>query len=515
MERELIRKELIGKETIPVRRSSGLPAAEWSARLCILFPFILMGRDLRTVVLSITAGLLFWCLSVSILQVRMRSGRSLAALSEGRCGRMAAVVACSAGFWYFLFHTAVFAKLWAELLRVNYAPQTMSAVLCVVPLAAGAVFPARGLRFRAGAGRALGAMLPVLAAVLAVSAADTVPAGAGEALQAGGAAAEAGRILTGGAYPLGSTEDILRRGFEIFACMGGAFLPFLYVFTGNAAAAKNAGAMLREGEAAAAAGMRKRRMSEKDSPAAAADAGKESMEETGLSADDTPAAAAGSDKVHMGHLLCLTGCICAATAGVFCAAASRRIPLEESWRLDFPAAEALKGLRSFGVDAGRLDTVFLLLVLAGLALTVAGGLWHVRRMYDYLCEAGARAAHECAAHRHAANQCAAHQNAAHRSKPDRSAPDRQAVNRYAGEPQGKFSGMFCAQRDRLYGRQTGQAPDALQLRRAGWRIVLLAVFLLAAGFRDAFSAIVFYRVYNVQLLVPLMTGFCLISLFFC
>ncbi len=461
MERELIRKELIGKETIPVRRSAGLPAAEWSARLCILFPFILMGRDLRTVVLSITAGLLFWCLSVSILQVRMRSGRSLAALSEGRCGRMAAVVACSAGFWYFLFHTAVFAKLWAELLRVNYAPQTMSAVLCVVPLAAGAVFPARGLRFRAGAGRALGAMLPVLAAVLAVSAADTVPAGAGEALQAGGAAAEAARILTGGAYPLGSTEDILRRGFEIFACMGGVFLPFLYGFFGNAAAAKNAGT---------------------------------------LSRDWTPF---------------LTGCICAATAGVFCAAASRRIPLEESWRLDFPAAEALKGLRSFGVDAGRLDTVFLLLVLAGLALTVAGGLWHVRRMYDYLCEAGARAAHECAAHRHAANQCAAHQNAAHRSKPDRSAPDRQAVNRYAGEPQGKFSGMFCAQRDRLYGRQTGQAPDALQLRRAGWRIVLLAVFLLAAGFRDAFSAIVFYRVYNVQLLVPLMTGFCLISLFFC
>lgn len=495
------------KRMISEYRTVGLLCAEWMAGFCILFPVILTGRDLRTVVLSIVTGLLFWCLFVSVLKVWTGPGRGCLKQSEARSGGKLAVWLCFAGFCCFTAYTAVFIRLWSELAKIYFAPETLSPVLCAVPLAACAVLPGRRSRLRADVLCPTGAVLIVLTAVLAFLAVNVIPAGSYRAVQTGRLTEETERILTGGSCSVGSVEDILRCGFEIFACMGGSLLPFLAGRFGTVGGMESAGFQAVVGE-----------------PAVTAGPGKEYTERRCSPADGEFTVTVGTGKGDMSGAVRFAGCICAVTAGAFCVAASFLLAPEDSWLFDFPALEALRETRPFGMDVGRLDTVFVLLMLAGLTATVAGGLWCVRQTYDYLYTAGAALYRERlsgrvsalpdigAAGRYRGRPAVQYVPAADDDRRYREEFSQEFSDTVSEKPAGTYrikftkriSGMTHALKTRFYG---GQMPSDISLHQIGWWIVLLTVFAMAVGFRSAFTAIAFYRAFHIQLLVPVTAGF--------
>lgn len=94
---------------------------------------------------------------------------------EERAGRAAATALCAVLLWFSLTHTAVFARLWAELLRAYLAPGAMITVLCVLPFLAGLIYLRKGRGFYVRAGRALEIVLSGLSIVLVGLLGDRVP----------------------------------------------------------------------------------------------------------------------------------------------------------------------------------------------------------------------------------------------------------------------------------------------------------------------------------------------------
>ncbi len=105
-----------------------------------------------------------------------RPGRNFFQMLEERSGRMAAAAFCTVSLWYFLAHTAVFARIWAELLRAYLAHGARVAALCVLPILAGLVYLRRGGQ-KASAGRYSEAVLFVLSAGLLWLAGDRASIG--------------------------------------------------------------------------------------------------------------------------------------------------------------------------------------------------------------------------------------------------------------------------------------------------------------------------------------------------
>ncbi len=378
------------REQIPERGAKYLLLAEWPAKLCILLPVILAGLSLGDMVRSIALGVLLWCFAIGIVLRWVRPGQDLFSAIEMRAGKTTAAIFCTVSLWYFLAHTAVFARLWAELFRTYFMPFVPAAVLCVLPLAAGHVYLEKGLSFRVGVSRHAGIALLVLAAGLACLAGNEVPVGAYRSVVP--------RILPENAQ---AVHGVAGGACEVFLCLGGVFLPFLSGHLIAGQAADTGRAPERNEDIAGARNMAVRR----------------------------------------------TGCICAAAAGAFCAASGFLLTARERWASDFPAIAAMRVLRPFGYNAGRLETVLALLLLAGLFMTAVGGLWYTQKCVGYLYTAGKT--------------------------------------------------WYCGER----------VPDGRTVARIRRWLVLLAVYLLTAGFADAFSAITFYRAYNVQILVPVMLVF--------
>lgn len=106
-----------------------------------------------------------------------QSTRTFFMMLEERAGRRAAAAACTLCLWFFLAHTAVFARLWAELLRVYLAPGALMTALSVLPILSGILYIRRGQRFYAHAGRYLEIAMLVLCAGFVRFAYDRTPIG--------------------------------------------------------------------------------------------------------------------------------------------------------------------------------------------------------------------------------------------------------------------------------------------------------------------------------------------------
>lgn len=96
---------------------------------------------------------------------------------EERAGRMTAAAFCTVSLWFFLAHTAVFARLWAELLRAYLAQGALAAALCVLPILAGIAYLGKGQGFYIRAGRYLEFVLLMLSAGFVWFAGSRAPAG--------------------------------------------------------------------------------------------------------------------------------------------------------------------------------------------------------------------------------------------------------------------------------------------------------------------------------------------------
>lgn len=106
-----------------------------------------------------------------------RPSQNVFGMIEERSGRTATAVFCTISLWYFLAHTAVFARLWTELLRAYLAPGALTAALCVLPILAGLIYLNRGRGFYLRAGRYLECLLFVLCASFVWLAGEQMPTG--------------------------------------------------------------------------------------------------------------------------------------------------------------------------------------------------------------------------------------------------------------------------------------------------------------------------------------------------
>ncbi len=370
----MVRKRILGKGT------TCLLLAGWTAKLCILFPLAFAGLSMGNAARGVVAGLLLWCLVLAAIQKWVRPGQDFFQMLETRAGRKPAVIVCAASLWYFLAHTAVFARLWAELLRAYLTPVVPAAVLCVLPLAAGLVVSGKSLDLQACSGRTVWIVLFGLFALLAALAVNEVPAGAyriGEPLLAGSAAE---RMAGSGVYgswvaALGARTGIdralrfadgfLPSAFELFACMGGMFLPLLAGYPVSGQPGETPGFAPESTEY-----------------------GVHSAKKRGWNS----VSGRGEDSQQSRHVVRafrLAGCVCAALAGAFCLASDVLLSAQERQAADFPVVEAMRWLSPLGINMGRLENVLVLLLLAGLAMTVVCGAWCVRRSFAYLYAAGA------------------------------------------------------------------------------------------------------------------------------
>lgn len=443
----------MNREQISERDIKYLLVAQWLAKLCILFPIVLSGLGLGDAVRSIAVGILLWCLVIGIAQKWIRPGQDLFQTLERQVGRKASLIFCAVSLWYFLAHTAVFARLWTELLRTYLTPAIPAAILCLVPLAAGLMYSGKGLKSCTRANRYMGIALLILTAVLACLAGNEIPVGACRGKMAVDSAAQmsAGGTLQAQIDSIVEIADgFTRSAYEVFLCIGGLFLPLLSGHFARKREGKNNGWPIRR-----------------------------------------------------------TGCVCAAVAGMLCIAVgfSGTAP---GWRAaDFPAIEAMRTLRPFGIYIGRLETVLALFLLAGLTMTVAGGFWCVRESFDCLYAIGATLYYEYASDR------------LRKKIPDVQKENELYGTEFAEElpvrPVPRFHEIkrmkraFDFPHSEKLPSYAGRIYDALSPVRVWWWIVVLVVYVLTVGFADAFAAVTFYRAYNMQVLAPVMLVFYVVS----
>lgn len=109
----------------------------------------------------------------------IHSVREFFPMLEERTGRRAASAACALCLWFFLAHTAVFARLWAELLRVYLASGALTTVLGILPILFGILYlrKARGSGISVRVCRVMEITLSVLSAVLVWLLGDRTPLG--------------------------------------------------------------------------------------------------------------------------------------------------------------------------------------------------------------------------------------------------------------------------------------------------------------------------------------------------
>lgn len=412
------------KEKIPAHLIAPLLFTQWIAKFCILFPIILLGQNLRNIMLSIVFGVLLWSFVVWVVKAGIKPGESYFNVIENQFGKKVTVVIGFTGLWYFIAHTAVFMKLWAALLQTYLLPDIPGTIMCALPMVVGITYLGGGIRFRARICKISGIILFMLTAILACLAGSTID----------------GDL----SHMTIHSEELLRGGYEIFACMNGMFLPLLL---GTASKRQKTGRSIR-----------------------------------------------------------LAGCACAVIAGIFCVTAGFFYEPEKQWLLDFPAIEVMQRLRPFGINPGRLDIVLVLLLAVGLTMTVADGIWNVREIYNRLY-AEAVEAYGARVVQWLPDVLRSRGNAVHTVEVPEVLPEipySMGAELYSTEFSIELSHFPKLKKYRSYGTKLS---EKLSAKHIWWWILLLVIYILATGFRDAIAAVNFYRVYNMLILVPLMLGF--------
>ena len=185
---------------------------DWLAKLCLLLPIFLTGRSLGTMVGCLVIGLLAW-LWFSVLLARAAKDHEDFFDTVSRLGgRGSAWLVYLIGLLYFLSHTAVCMSFCADLAQTYMLPEVPLPALVILPLIAGLYLAYSGIEVR---GRVSELLVPILLFFFLFMAAAAVP---------GMNLPENGQTL------LKADRRLWAGGYEVFAAVGGMFLPVLAAY---------------------------------------------------------------------------------------------------------------------------------------------------------------------------------------------------------------------------------------------------------------------------------------------
>ena len=196
-------------QKISPRQMKSFLILDWLARLCLMLPVCLAGRSLGTMVGCLAAGFLFWVIFAGLIVRVSEDEHDFFELLSRRIGTVGAWLVYIAGLFYFLVYTTVCINLCANLASVYLLPEVPLPVLAALPLAAGLYLAAGTVEIQ---GRLSELTVPVVLVLFLFMA----------ALDAAGM-----NLVPGVEHRLLPDKRLAAGSYEVFACMGGMFLPVL------------------------------------------------------------------------------------------------------------------------------------------------------------------------------------------------------------------------------------------------------------------------------------------------
>lgn len=216
-------------DKVSARQIKYLLILEWTAKLCLLLPIILSGRSAGSMIFCIILGAAAWSGLILVAVRWLDSERSFFDQLCAAAGKPAAMVVLAAGLLYFLVQAAVFTNLCAEVTSLYLLPEVSVPMLCVLPIAAGVYLAYGSVEIRGRFCEVTGPVVLGIVVLLVMAAAFGSLSIWGEDAWQNSALKVAGPIgveLSGRESTLVSAKDrLLSGGFEVFACMGGMFVP--------------------------------------------------------------------------------------------------------------------------------------------------------------------------------------------------------------------------------------------------------------------------------------------------
>lgn len=285
---------------ISARQAVQLWRLEWMAGPVLLFPVILSGMSIGSMLICMILGIVLWTgIMKCVLCAWDLKKPFLKQLTEV-AGKPFALLFCTVVFLYFLVQASVFTSLTASLTKQYLLPEESYPLLCLLPIAAGIYLAYGSQEIRGRFGEVTGPVvtglilfllfLSVFGTNLNVQNDTTVRLGA----------------------------HLLQGSFEVFAVMGGMFVPVL--------------------------------------------AGTFVMKNSGY----------GSVKK--------AGIFSGIAAGALCVTAAIRYGENGMQVIGFPTIRVMSSRSMPGAFWQRWDLVFLALLILCLTVTVSGALWYVREM---------------------------------------------------------------------------------------------------------------------------------------
>lgn len=300
-----------GNNRISTRQIKYLLILEWAAKFCIFLPVCLSGRSFGSMIVCLFLGAAVWTLFIRLVTRWMEPGTDFFDGLVKTVGKPPAILCCIAGFLYFLVQASVFVNLCAELTAVYLLPEVSVPLLCLLPVAAGIYLAAGSVEVR---GRFCEVAGPIVIGLMILQI----------------FAAAFGMEYSGWESTLVSLEDELARGgYEVFACMGGMFLPFL----------------------------------------------------SGHLVDNSR---------RTGNAVGKAGLFSLAAAGSLCTIAWLSYGKNGIQAIDFPAVRVMSNVNIPGGFLQRWDILFLTLVIVSMTVSVSGALWYIREILAVLWKESVR-----------------------------------------------------------------------------------------------------------------------------
>ncbi len=312
---------------ISVRQIKYMLLLEWIAKLSILLPVCLAGRTIGSLIFCVMIGTAVWTIVSNMMLSWMQPGEDFADALKRTVGAGATVIFCAAGLLFFLVQAAVFLNLSAELAAVYLLPRIPVPVLCLLPLAAAVYLSAGSIEVRGRFCEVIGPIVAALIILLIFLSAFGMESYSHEET--------AVRLQ----------DNLPAGGFEVFACLGGMFLPLL-------------GVHLAE---------EKQQESEESE--------KQQEHRTGNSGSNR-----GIHRNEYGRTVKKAGLAAAAIGGSLCAVTIGSYGKNGMEQIDFPTIRVMSNVRIPGGFMQRWDIIFLALILVCLTVTAAGSLWCVNEI---------------------------------------------------------------------------------------------------------------------------------------
>lgn len=316
-------------DKVSARQIKYLLILEWTAKLCLLLPIVLSGRSAGSMIFCIMLGAAAWSGLIWIAVRWLDPERSFFDQLCAAAGKPAAALVLAAGLLYFLVQAAVFTNLCAEVTALYLLPEVSVPLLCVLPIAAGVYLAYGSVEIRGRFCEVVGPVVLGLIILLVIAAAF-------------GCLSTAAQEST-----LVSVKDRLARGgFEVFACMGGMFVP---LYSGHFVN-----------------GRQKSRAKRNKNPDSGIGKGS-NRKENNVCGDSYKAVRK-------------AGLISVAIAGSLCALAALSYGRNGMQAMDFPTIRVMSNIRIPGAFWQRWDIPFLALLIVSMTVNIAGAMWYVREI---------------------------------------------------------------------------------------------------------------------------------------